>query len=86
MSATDLFNILGKLPHQTPRSYKEVLQLEKPVQDLFMTAMKDLVDSLVNKGTWQLVPKTKDMKVLPGKWVYDVMGLAQRYRLVFTTG
>ena len=36
-----------------------------------MTAMKDQVDSLVNKGTWQLVPKTKDMKVLPGKWVYD---------------
>jgi len=71
MSATDLYNILGKLPHRIPRSYKEVVRLEKPIQDIFMAAMKDQVDSLVQKDTWRLVPKAKDMKVLPGKWVFD---------------
>ena len=71
MSATDLYNILGKLPQKTPRSYKEVVRLEKPIQDTFMTAMKDQVKSLINKGTWRLILKVKDMKVLPGKWVYD---------------
>ncbi len=36
-----------------------------------MTVMKDQVESLINKGTWRLILKAKDMKVLPGKWVYD---------------
>ena len=36
-----------------------------------MTAIKDQVNSLINKDTWRLVLKVKGMKVLPGKWVYD---------------
>ena len=36
-----------------------------------MTVMKDQVNSLVNKDTWRLVLKVKNIKVLPGKWVYD---------------
>jgi len=51
MSATDLHNILGEVPHRIPKSYKEVMRLENTVQDIFLKAMKDQVDSLVNKGT-----------------------------------
>jgi len=33
--------------------------------------MEEQINSLVDKSTWHLVPKAKDIKVLPGKWVYN---------------
>ncbi|KAH9669936.1 retrovirus-related pol polyprotein from transposon RE1 [Citrus sinensis] len=55
------------LVHKEPDSVYEAMQNPK-----WVTAMKEEYAALMQSGTWSLVPKTNDQRVVGNKWVYRV--------------
>jgi hypothetical protein len=59
--------------HETvsePSTYQQAKRI--PTWPLWRTAMKSEYDSLIANGTWTLVPRPRDRRVLSGKWVYKL--------------
>ncbi|KAH9779612.1 retrovirus-related pol polyprotein from transposon RE2 [Citrus sinensis] len=55
------------LVHKEPDSVYEAMQNPK-----WFTTMKKEYAALIQSGTWSLVPKTNDQRVIGNKWVYRV--------------
>ena len=53
-----------------PKNFRQARKC--PDYDIkWLPAMKQQYDSLEAEGVWTIVPMKPEMKVLPGKWVYD---------------
>ena len=62
-----------------PEVFEEVSQSSE-----WMTAMKEELDALQQNQTWDLVPKSRDVKPISCKWVYKIKrrpdGSIERYK------
>ena len=67
---------------QEPQSYQEAVGGEQ--KDLWRLSMDDEMRSLLENGTWELVPKPEGVKPVPMKWVYkikrDALGNVERFK------
>lgn len=65
-----------------PNNYKQAMTDEN--SDKWMMAMREEYNSLIKNGTWKLVERPKDVKVVDNKWVYKIKknqdGTATRYK------
>lgn len=65
-----------------PVSYHEAINTENA--DKWISAMSDEHNSLMKLGTWELVDRPKDKKIIPCKWVYklkkDAYGNVTKYK------
>ena len=73
----------GKASSPTePRTYRQALK--SPEADLWRKAMDEEYGSLMENGTWKLVPLPQGRKPIGGKWVYklkrDEHGEISRYK------
>src|SRR6202161_2620864 len=67
-----------------PTNYREALQ--SPQKELWSAAMNDQIEKLESKNTYNLVDypeRDADVRVLPGKWVFDVKTDADNYILTY---
>ena len=63
------FSISIRLMDRKP-DYKQARKLSD-FDSRWHPAMKQQFERLESRNTWELCPRLKDEKVLPGKWVYD---------------
>ena len=74
--------------HPMPNTLKQAMQ--SPFANYWLTAMLDEFESLQVNGTWELVPRTPDMVVIPCKWVfdlkYDAEGNVSRFKCRLVAG
>lgn len=65
-----------------PKSYAEAMRT--PQAPMWTDSMGEEMNSIVSKDTFVWVPRPKDAKVIPSRWVYatkqDAMGNIQRYK------
>lgn len=55
---------------QIPNSYKEALN--SPQADNWKEAIENQINKLKAKKMWTLVHQPQNVRLLPGKWVYDL--------------
>jgi hypothetical protein len=53
-----------------PKNYKQARKLSD-FELRWLPVMRKQFERLESRNTWELCPRPKDEKVLPGKWVYD---------------
>ena len=65
-----------------PQSYQEAIGGEQ--SEIWRRSMDDEMRSLLENGTWELVPKPEGLKPVPMKWVYkikrDAAGNVERFK------
>ena len=70
-----------------PTSYKKAML--SPEKKFWSDACRSELDSLHREGTWQLVPRTKDLFIVKSKWVfklkYNELGEVARWALLKST-
>ena len=54
---------------KVPGTYREAIS--SPQKNHWVTAMDNQIAKLEDKGTYEMVDCPKDVKLLPGKWVFD---------------
>ncbi len=71
-----------------PASFREAMS--GPDAERWGEAAKSEIGSLLENNTWELVPRTPGMKVLPSRWVLkiktDSQGLPERYKCRLVAG
>jgi hypothetical protein len=58
-----------------PQTYKEALMC--PDAPKWLSAIQEQYNSLIENGTWDLIPRSqvpKGHRVIKGKWVFDIKG------------
>ena len=58
----------------TPRNFRQMLK--SPQKKEWEKAMKAEYDSLMSMGTWELVPRPENRKIIGGTWAYRIKQLA----------
>ena len=65
-----------------PFSFQEVAQ-----QPIWVDAMVELYDSIVNKNAWEIVPRLVRKSVVGSRWIYKVKqvasGSVEKYKAKF---
>lgn len=71
-----------------PETFKQAMDSPQAAQ--WRQAMQAEMDALQGQGTWVLVPRPKDSKVLPNKWVYKAKraldGSIERFKARLVVG
>ena len=67
--ARDEVNITEDVKY-VPKSYGEAMN--SSYNETWIEAMKNEIQSLQVNNVWELVPRTKDMKIIRSKWVFKV--------------
>ena len=66
----------------TPTSYKKAMISDK--KEMWSNAMDVEYKALIERNTWELVPRPQHQRVLPSKWVYKIKcngdGSIERYK------
>ena len=67
-------------------THKEHVTVQESLNDpKWLKAMKDEYDALISNGTWSLVPKQADHKIVGNKWVdrvkYNIDGSVAKYKV-----
>jgi transposase InsO family protein len=59
--------------HSTPEDYPTLEQaMRRADRDLWLTAMEAEFNSLSEQGTWEVVPRPTDRKIISAKWVLRI--------------
>jgi len=61
---------LGDLLDDVPRDFKDVTGRHDEAE--WRTAIKEELDSLIENGTWSMVKKPKDVKLIDSRWIFKL--------------
>jgi hypothetical protein len=81
LKITAIVPFADALKYPMPKSVKEALS--GPFAYQWLKALLEELQSLLENGTWELVPYTPDMKVIPCHWVFTIKCDADGYPVRF---
>jgi len=70
---TSYMDLMAKLLEPKPSSFKE--EIEKPV---WVDAMVEEYESIVNNSVWEVVPRISDKSVVGSRWIFKVKLVVDR--------
>jgi Reverse transcriptase (RNA-dependent DNA polymerase) len=78
-----MINRLRSYEITIPKTYKEAM--ESPQAENWLEAAKTQIDKLETRNTWDLVdiPDNPEVRILPGKWIFDLKADADDFILEY---